>query len=404
MMGWWAGDMTSFLGQVGTALADLSDFSKALLPCIAAAAAAAGNGAAGAARYTASALGLDILMTIGVQAILPLIYAYAAVSTADAALPGGALGGPVKLLSWLCKLLLTGLTTVFTLCLTLSGIIAGSADKLAGSLTKTAISAALPVVGSILSDAADAYLAGAALLRNGVGIFGLAAVLCVCIGPVLGLGLHYLLFKGAACIAEPFAGGRLSALIGNIGTAYGMALGLLGERGGYAVRFHRAVHGGGDRMKEWIMGIVAASVLRAIAMALTPPGRVRSVTGLVSTIVCALALVSPVMEIDLDDLAVGIAEYEQMAEEVVEQAEEETKMLNRTYIEEEYEAYILDKAAETGVAVQEISVTARWDEDALVWYPWQVVLGAAYDRTLSQTIEAELGIPAERQEWSGDEG
>lgn len=157
-------------------------------------------------------------------------------------------------------------------------------------------------------------------------------------------------------------------------------------------------------MKEWIMGIVAASVLRAIAMALTPPGRVRSVTGLVSTIVCALALVSPVMEIDLDDLAVGIAEYEQMAEEVVEQAEEETKMLNRTYIEEEYEAYILDKAEETGVAVQEISVTARWDENALVWYPWQVVLGAAYDRTLSQTIEAELGIPAERQEWSGDEG
>lgn len=80
-----------------------------------------------------------------------------------------------------------------------------------------------------MSDAADTYLAGAALLRNGVGIFGLAAVLCVCIGPVLGLGLHYLLFKAAACIAEPFSEGRLSALIGNIGTAYGMALGLLGS-------------------------------------------------------------------------------------------------------------------------------------------------------------------------------
>ncbi|MCD7845445.1 MAG: hypothetical protein LUG57_06280 [Oscillospiraceae bacterium] len=224
-----AGGMTSFLGQTEAALAELSDFSKALLPCIAAASAAAGSGAAGAARYTASALGLDVLMTLGVQAILPLIYAYAAVSAADAALPGGALGGPVKLLGWLGNLLLTGLTTAFTLCLTLSGLIAGSADKLAGSLTKTAISAALPVVGSILSDAADTYLAGASLLRNGVGIFGLAAVLCVCVGPVLGLGLHYLLFKAAACLAEPFSQGRLSVLIGNIGTAYGMALGLLGS-------------------------------------------------------------------------------------------------------------------------------------------------------------------------------
>lgn len=157
-------------------------------------------------------------------------------------------------------------------------------------------------------------------------------------------------------------------------------------------------------MRDWIMGIVAASVLRSIAMALTPPGRVRSVTGLVCAIVCALALVSPVLEIDLDDLAVGLAEYEQMAEEVVTQSEEETKMLNRAYIEEEYEAYILDKAAEAGVAIETVSVTARWDDEALVWYPWQAVLGAAYDRTLSQTIEAQLGIPAERQEWSGDEG
>ncbi|MCD7749971.1 MAG: hypothetical protein LUH42_07960 [Oscillospiraceae bacterium] len=157
-------------------------------------------------------------------------------------------------------------------------------------------------------------------------------------------------------------------------------------------------------MKDWIMGIVAASVLRSIAMALTPPGRVRSVTGLVCAVVCALALVSPVLEIDLDDLAVGLAEYEQMAEEVVSQSEEETKMLNRAYIEEEYEAYILDKAAETGVAIETVSVTARWDDEAMVWYPWQAVLGAAYDGTLSQTIEAQLGIPAERQEWSGDEG
>ncbi len=157
-------------------------------------------------------------------------------------------------------------------------------------------------------------------------------------------------------------------------------------------------------MKSWIMGIVAASVLRAVAMALTPPGRVRSVTGLVSTIVCTLALVSPVLEIDLDDLAVGFAEYEQMAESVVEQSEEETKMLNRTYIEEKYEAYILDKAAATGATVQEVSVTARWDEEALVWYPWQAVLSGVYDEALSQTIEAELGIPAERQEWTGDAG
>ncbi len=226
-----AGDMRSFLGQTRTALLELQDFSRALLPTIAASAAAGGHGAAAAARYAASALFMDILMAAGVQVILPLIYAYAAVSTAGAALPAGSLAGPVKLTGWVCTTLLTALTTVFTLALTVTGAVAGSADKVAGSLAKSAISAALPVVGSILADAADTYVAGAALLRGAVGLFGLAAVLGVCAGPVLGLGLHYLMYKAAACVAEPFAEGRLAGLLGNIGTAYGMALGLVGSAG-----------------------------------------------------------------------------------------------------------------------------------------------------------------------------
>ena len=226
-----AGDMKSFLGQTQTALLELQDFSRALLPTIAASAAAGGHGAAAAARYAASALFMDVLMAAGVQVILPVIYAYAAASTAAAALPTGTLAGPVKLTGWVCTTLLAALTTVFTLALSVTGAVAGSADKVAGSLAKSAISAALPVVGSILADAADTYVAGAAALRGAVGLFGLAGALGVCLGPALGLGLHYLMYKAAACVAEPFAEGRLAGLVNNIGTAYGMALGLVGSAG-----------------------------------------------------------------------------------------------------------------------------------------------------------------------------
>lgn len=226
-----AGDLRSFLGEARTALYDLSGFSKTLLPCLTAAAAAAGKGASATARYAVSAMLLDLVMELGTGYVLPGIYAYAAVCTADAALPGGAMSGPARLLGWACKTLLAGLTTVFTLAVTLSGVIAGGADKLAGSLTKTALSAVLPVVGSILSDAADAYLAGAELIRGAVGVFGLAAVLAVCVGPALRLGVRYLLFKAAACVTEPFAEGRLSSLVSHIAAAYGMALGLVGSAG-----------------------------------------------------------------------------------------------------------------------------------------------------------------------------
>ena len=225
------GDMRSFLDEAAAALDELSDFSRALLPCVAAASAASGQAASGAVRYTVSALFMDLLLTAGRNAVLPVIFAYGAVSAADTALPGGALGGPVKLMSWACRTCLGAITTVFTLAISVSGITAGSADKLASSAAKTAITAALPVVGKIMADAAETYLAGAKLLRGAVGVFGLAAVLCVCLGPMLRLGLRYLLFRAAACIAEPFADARLAALIGRMATCCGMALGLIGSAG-----------------------------------------------------------------------------------------------------------------------------------------------------------------------------
>ena len=230
ILGVCAGGLRSYLGELTEAMGDLSDFSKALLPCLTAAAASAGKAASSAARYAISALFLDALMGVGTGFVLPALYAYAAVSTVDAALPAGAMTGPVKLIEWGCKTMLTTLTTVFTLALAVSGVVAGGADKLAGSAAK-AVVGALPVVGSILSDAADTYLAGAQLVRGAVGAFGLAAVLAVCVGPVLRLGLHYLLFKAAACIAEPFAEGRLSALVGRMANTFGLALGLLGSAG-----------------------------------------------------------------------------------------------------------------------------------------------------------------------------
>jgi len=226
-----AGSVSSYLAEAKDALTSMSDFSKALLPCIASASAVSGHAVSGAARYAASSLFMDILLTLGTSVVLPLIYAYVAAASANAALPGGVLGGAAKLIKWVCGTVLAVLTTVFTVYLSLSGAVTGSADAVAKGLAKSAISAALPVVGSIIADAADTYLAGAQLLRGAVGVLGLVAVLCVCVGPFLGLGIHYLFFKAAACIVEPFAEGRLSALLGDIGGAYGMALGLVGSAG-----------------------------------------------------------------------------------------------------------------------------------------------------------------------------
>lgn len=151
------------------------------------------------------------------------------------------------------------------------------------------------------------------------------------------------------------------------------------------------------------MSITAASLLSAVAMALTPAGRVKQVTRLACGLMCALAVAGPLVRLDFGSLASSLALYEQRARAITDKAEEEAKMMDRTYIEERCEAYILAKATEAELVVDGVSLSARWDDEDLVWYPWSVTVDAPYNEWLAGLMEAELGVPAVRQEWRDDD-
>ena len=77
-----------------------------------------------------------------------------------------------------------GLMLVFTGFLSVTGAATSAADALSTQLTRTAIATAVPVVGSIISDAAGTVLAGAGMLKGAIGVFGLLAVLAICLTPL----------------------------------------------------------------------------------------------------------------------------------------------------------------------------------------------------------------------------
>lgn len=222
------GDVKSLIGMGGSTLQDLSDFSKVLLPTLCTAAVSGGAITSAAAKYAATALFMDILITIATNVIVPLIYVYLVSLIASAALGNDTLVGVTKLIQKLCVLLMTGLTIAFTAYLSITGAVAGSADVVATKLTKTAISTVLPVVGGVISDAASTVVAGAGILRNAIGVFGMIVICGTCVAPFAALGAQYLLFKLAAACAHALPTGRISALIDGIGTACGMMLGLTG--------------------------------------------------------------------------------------------------------------------------------------------------------------------------------
>ena len=223
-----AGDVSAFIGLGQHTVETLSEFCTLLLPCIASAGAAAGNLSSSGAMYAATALFMDVLLTLSAGFIMPLIYVYIAAVTARAALGTEALSAAVRVTQWTCTAVLTVLVTVFTAYFGITGAVGAASDAASARVAKAAINAALPVVGKIVSGAAGSVIAGASLLRAGIGVFGLLTVLAVCAYPFLALGAHYLVYKAAALLGAELSGGRLGGLISGIGTAFGMVLGLVG--------------------------------------------------------------------------------------------------------------------------------------------------------------------------------
>ena len=218
----------SFIGLGVETLYSMLDFSKALLPAMCSAAASAGAITSASAKYAATAMFMDVLITIAVNIIMPMVTIYLAAVIANAALSRDTLANVTKLLKKICTLGLTLLMTAFTAYLGMTGLISGKADEFATKVTKTVLGTALPVVGSIVSDTAETLVVGAGIIRNAIGIYGLLAVAAICLTPFLTLGMHYLVYKGTAAFSEALADKRMAELISDVGTAFGMILAMVG--------------------------------------------------------------------------------------------------------------------------------------------------------------------------------
>ena len=221
-------DMAVMIGLGRDTLEKMEGFSSLLLPVMSVLTAASGGVTAAAVRQGATVLFSQLLITVMDRLLVPLVYAYVAVSCAHAAVGNPGLKKTAGLLKGAITFVLTALLLAFVGYLTASGAIAGSVDAAAIKAAKLAISRAIPVVGGILADASGSVLAGAGALRGTVGAAGLLVVLAICLTPFLRLALQYLLYKGAAALCATVAQPELAALIDDIGSAFGLVLGMTG--------------------------------------------------------------------------------------------------------------------------------------------------------------------------------
>ncbi len=226
---------TLAMGEVGTMIGlgretieGIQSFGNLILPVMATLTAATGN-----IRLAAVHQGITVLFAQGLISIInglliPMVYLYLATCCGYAAVGNEGLKRIGNLIRRGVIWALTGMLLSFVAYLTVSGAIAGTADSATVRAAKMAINRAVPVVGGILSDAAETMLVGAGVLRTSVGVVGLAVVVAICLIPFLHLITHYLTFQITGALAATVASPRLSKLIEEIGVAFGLVLGMAG--------------------------------------------------------------------------------------------------------------------------------------------------------------------------------
>ena len=111
----------------------------------------------------------------------------------------------------------------------ITGVISGTTDAATLKAAKLTISGVVPVVGGILSDASEAVLVSAGLVRNAAGIYGIFAILAIFLTPFLRIGCHYLLLKLTGTLCAVFGVKRCTDLIGDFTTAMGLLLAMTGS-------------------------------------------------------------------------------------------------------------------------------------------------------------------------------
>lgn len=208
---------------------EMSEYGKLLYPVMTAAMAAQGGITTSAALYTGTAAFDMILSSLISKVLVPMVYLFLALAAANSAV-GEELLKKMRdviksAMSWGLKTILT----VFTTYMSITGVVSGTTDAATLKATKVAISSVVPVVGGILSDASEAVLVSAGLMKNAAGIYGILAVLAVFLKPFTKIGIHYLVLKATAAVCGIFGSKEMTGLIEDFSSAMGLLLAMTGS-------------------------------------------------------------------------------------------------------------------------------------------------------------------------------
>jgi len=156
-----------------------------------------------------------------------------------------------------------------------------------------------------------------------------------------------------------------------------------------------------DILRAWILGVVGAALITAVALTVTPEGAAKRVTAVVCGFMMIIALIEPIKAFDYERFKLSIAAMNADGDTIAAAAAVTTENLTAAVIRGKYAAYISDKGANLGVS--QISAEVEVANKGGVWIPVSAAITTDADEArqsaLALAIETDLGLSPREMTW-----
>ena len=206
---------------------ELHAYTELLLPAMGTLMTVSGNPASAAV----SSLGIllfDLLQGLLSELLVPLLYVLLMLSVAESAVGIEQLEALRSFVRWLLVTAVKVLMWGYSGILTVTGLVSGAVDAQKLRTLRAAIAGMVPVVGNLVSEASGSLLSAASLLRTASGLYGMLAVLGICLSPFFRIALQYLILKLAGALCGLFGKGSQTPLLEKLTETMGLVLALTG--------------------------------------------------------------------------------------------------------------------------------------------------------------------------------
>lgn len=215
------------LEQVVESVESLAVFMRCVVPVMIAALMSSGAVVSASALEPSLLAVIEISVTLIKSLFLPLVMIGAGIGIVNSMSEEIKTGRLIGFINGFVKYGLSVLLTIFVAFAGLRSVAASGADALTLKLAKFASSNLIPLVGGILSDSVETVLRCGTVIKNALGVLGIAAVAFIVLTPIIEIAAALIVFRLTAALCEPISSKSVTECLSCMADGIAAALSML---------------------------------------------------------------------------------------------------------------------------------------------------------------------------------